>query len=118
MSDYFIETAIAMTNECLQTILDQTRSCLERLYGSRLDRIVLYGSQARGDARPDSDIDVLIVLKEPFSYSLESDRISVAIAEICLEYATVISCAFATVRKYQEYDSGFFRNVRREGITL
>ncbi|NJL69963.1 MAG: nucleotidyltransferase domain-containing protein [Microcoleus sp. SM1_3_4] len=33
------------------------------MYGEQLDKIVLFGSQARGNARPDSDIDILIVLK-------------------------------------------------------
>ena len=50
-------------NDKLKTILTQLRSHFEQLYDTRLVTMVLYGSQARGDARPDSDIDVLVVLK-------------------------------------------------------
>jgi len=31
------------------------------------DTVILFGSRARGDARPDSDVDLLIVESEPFS---------------------------------------------------
>jgi predicted nucleotidyltransferase len=31
------------------------------------DTVILFGSRARGDARPDSDVDLLIVEPEPFS---------------------------------------------------
>ena len=34
------------------------------LYGDRLERVVLYGLRARGDARPDSDYDVAMFLKD------------------------------------------------------
>ncbi|MEG4505403.1 nucleotidyltransferase domain-containing protein [Microcoleus sp. F6_B4] len=50
-------------NDKLKNILMQLRSHFEQLYGDRLTQMVLYGSQARGDARPDSDIDILVVLK-------------------------------------------------------
>ncbi|MBE9119156.1 nucleotidyltransferase domain-containing protein [Lusitaniella coriacea LEGE 07157] len=50
-------------NQKLKSILNQLRSHFEQIYGDRLVKMVLFGSQARGDARPDSDIDVLIVLK-------------------------------------------------------
>ncbi|MFZ4703922.1 MAG: nucleotidyltransferase domain-containing protein [Candidatus Methylumidiphilus sp.] len=31
------------------------------------EQIILFGSRARGDARPDSDVDLLIIESEPFS---------------------------------------------------
>lgn len=42
-----------MMNEKLTAILAELRQYLEALYGERLVQIVLYGSQARGDARSD-----------------------------------------------------------------
>ncbi|MCU0541984.1 MAG: nucleotidyltransferase domain-containing protein [Oscillatoriaceae cyanobacterium Prado104] len=44
-------------NEKIKTIITKTQQSLKQLYGDRLDKIVLFGSQARGDARPDFDID-------------------------------------------------------------
>jgi uncharacterized protein len=38
---------------------------LQRMYGERLVKAVLYGSHARGAAGPESDVDVLVVLKDP-----------------------------------------------------
>ncbi|HIK09121.1 MAG TPA: nucleotidyltransferase domain-containing protein [Oscillatoriaceae cyanobacterium M33_DOE_052] len=102
----------------IEEIVKKTSQEIKNIYGNQLDRIILFGSQARGDARPDSDIDVLIVLKNSFNYFQESQRISEPIAELCLEYNVLISCAFATLQKYQEYDSGFFRNIRREGVII
>ena len=47
----------------IQTLLTELRRRFEALYGERLVRMVLFGSQARGDAEPGSDIDVLVVLR-------------------------------------------------------
>ncbi|HBB32262.1 MAG TPA: nucleotidyltransferase [Cyanobacteria bacterium UBA8803] len=105
-------------DEQIQTILTKACQPIKKLYGEQLDKIVLFGSQARGDARPDSDIDILIVLKNHFDYSQESDRISVLIADLCLEYNVLISCAFATREQFQQHNSGFFRNIRREGVAI
>ena len=49
-------------NAALAPVLQQLRAGLEAQYGDRLDRVLLYGSQARGDAGPESDVDVLVVL--------------------------------------------------------
>lgn len=107
-----------MENEKLTEILAELRHYLEALYGEQLVKVVLYGSQARGDARPDSDIDILIVLKEPFNYSAEIERISYIVAPICLEHNIVIGYAFVTQQLFQQGNSGFLRNVRREGVPV
>ena len=107
-----------MGDRDLQSILSKVKHSLIKIYGEKLDRIILYGSQARGDALPDSDIDILVVLKEPFKLFQENDRIGGFIADLCLEYGVLVSCVLATKENYQYYDNAFFRNVRREGAIL
>jgi len=43
-------------------ILARFRAALENLYGARLDRVVLFGSRARGEGGPASDYDVAVFL--------------------------------------------------------
>ncbi len=48
-----------------EELLAEIRPCLAQAYGPRLDSVVLYGSEARGEGRPDSDIDILVLLTGP-----------------------------------------------------
>ena len=105
-------------NKQIQTIITKTQECIKKIYGEQLDKIVLFGSQARGDATPDSDIDILIVLKNPFNYSQESEKISIVIADLCLEYNVLISCAFTTYEQFHHHNNAFFRNIRQEGLAI
>ncbi len=43
-------------------ILTRLRAALNAAFGERIERLVLFGSRARGDARPDSDYDVALFL--------------------------------------------------------
>lgn len=44
--------------------MKELKAGLVRIYGDRLKAVYLYGSYARGDYRPGSDVDVMILLKE------------------------------------------------------
>ena len=69
----------------LQSLLRELRSRFEALYGPRLVRLVLFGSHARGDAEPGSDIDVLVVLEGPLRPGEEIHRTINDVAEPSLE---------------------------------
>ena len=105
-------------NHKLKTILAQLRSHFEQLYDSRLVTMVLYGSQARGDAHPDSDIDVLVVLKPPVQAGEEIDRTLQIVADLSLQNDVVISCHFMNEERFTNYEGPLLRNIRREGILI
>lgn len=107
-----------VTKPGLASILGQLRQQLSQLYGSRLVKVVLYGSQARGDALPDSDVDVLVVLTGPVNPYEEIERTGEIVAGLSLEHNLVISCAYIPETRLLQDTSPFLRNVRREGIVI
>lgn len=105
-------------NTELDTILSKLRRRLERLYGPNLVSLRLYGSQARGEGVPGSDIDVLVVLRTLASPAEEIHRTSQIVAGLSLEHDVVISCAFISQNQLLTEQSPFLMNVQREGIVV
>lgn len=99
-------------------IVGQYRARLEAILGDDLESIVLYGSQARGDAEEGSDIDVLCVVRTLLDYGDLIERTSNAAAQLSLEYDVVISTAFVRSEDYRTRNTPFLMNVRREGVTV
>jgi uncharacterized protein len=102
----------------IRTILKKLKDELTQIYGERLDHIILYGSRARGDARDDSDIDILIVLKDEFNYSEMLRLSSNLTASLSLEHDVVISRAFVSKKEFKNRQTPFLMNVRREGMQV
>jgi predicted nucleotidyltransferase len=102
----------------LRTILTELRRRFDALYEERLAHMVLYGSQARGDAEPGSDIDVLIVLKGQVSPCEEIARTIADVADISLEYNEVVACVFISEEDFERERSPLLLNVRREGVAI
>ncbi|MDJ0510539.1 MAG: nucleotidyltransferase domain-containing protein [Crocosphaera sp.] len=105
-------------NDELNSILKSIDNYLQNIYHDELDKVILFGSQARGDATFQSDIDILIVLKYPFRYYKEVKKISEFISELSLEHNQLISCCFTTSKQWETENSAFYRNIHREGIVL
>lgn len=107
-----------MKNPNLQNILERLKPYFRSLYQDQLEAIVLYGSQARGDAHPFSDIDILVILKNKVDFSQEIRRTSHFISQVCLDYEVVISRHFMSSEKFINAINPLMQNVRKEGIIL
>jgi predicted nucleotidyltransferase len=102
----------------LTAVIMELRWQFEVLYSKRLVRMLLFGSQARGDAEPESDIDVLVVLQGPVDPGEEIARTGEVTAQLSLRHDVVISRVFISADQFSEEQSPLLLNVRREGIQV
>lgn len=107
-----------MSKRELQGILRSLRRELARVLGDQLQSVFLYGSQARGQARADSDIDVLVVVRDDSDYGDLIRRTSAAVSALSLQHDVVISRVFVSGERFEQEQTPFLLNVRREGVPV
>ncbi len=104
-----------MTAEILE-ILKEFKRELSKILGDKVVDVILFGSYARRDYTPESDIDVLIVVKNKLSIDEENE-----ISKLCLKflsrYGFVIS-AVTYPKDYFDLGSSFIKEVRKEGVRI
>ena len=105
-------------NVKLSSIFTALRRQLREIYGDRLVKLLLYGSQARGQATAWSDIDIMVVLKGRVRPSEEITLTGAVVSGVCLEYDAVIQCLFMDEECFWSMGSPLLRNVAREAIEV
>ncbi len=96
-------------------LLNEIKSRLKQAHGSRLRGVVLYGSEARGEAGQDSDVDVLVLLEEPIDYGRDLETNLDALYPLSLEIGRRISAKPVSAREYETVDCPLYREAHREG---
>jgi uncharacterized protein len=118
--DSYLEDAHAIEMQAIE-LLRRAKGAtdeagLESLYGERSVQMLRFGSQARGDAEPESDIDVLVVLQGPVDPGEEIAHTGEVTAHLYLKHDVVITLVFISAEQFSEEQSPLLLNVRREGI--
>ena len=98
-------------------VLTRFRAALDAAYGDRLSRVVLFGSRARGDARPESDYDVAVFLTEMDDRWAEFDRLSIIETSIIEQTGAVVH-AMPYLAGADRERSPLMHELRREGREL
>ena len=101
-----------------QQVMQRFRAGLDALYGARIDRVVLFGSRARGDERDDSDYDVAVFLRDMDDRWSEIDRIVEIEDRLLRETGAVINALPFRAGAYDERTPLMHEMIRREGRDL
>ena len=109
----------ALTPDELQKLSQEVKRALTNLYGERLDRVILFGSYARGDFHAESDVDYMVMLKDDKIKLGEEIRSMVdRIYDLSDKHHTLVSVKPASLTKYLQSNLFLYQNVRREGLPI
>jgi predicted nucleotidyltransferase len=93
------------------------RAALDEIYGDKIDRVILFGSRARGDANDESDYDVAVFLKNIADHASERLRL----ADLRVRFIDDTGAFFDT-KPYSMSAYGdrtpIMHEIRRDGLDL
>ncbi|MBR5369037.1 MAG: nucleotidyltransferase domain-containing protein [Lachnospiraceae bacterium] len=99
--------------------LEKFGTQLFSVYGDFLDKVILYGSYARGEQTPDSDIDVAVLLKDGITEEMHDEMIELVV-DLELDLGITVSVVPVEYDNYLKWKRllPFYKNIDREGIVI
>jgi predicted nucleotidyltransferase len=97
--------------------LVRVRSALDRMYGSRIERVVLFGSRARGEAREDSDYDIAVFPQDTPDIWVEMDRLADLSTEFLTEDQAYLEILALPAEAWSDR-TPLMHEIRADGIIL
>ena len=111
----FLDMAPTTPND---PILERFRTAVTEIYGDRLERVVLFGSRARGHAQPDSDYDVAVFVHDMTDRPAEMNRLADLATDILYDGGLFIHAMPYRAGSYNDERMPLMHEIRAEGIDL
>lgn len=99
-------------------VLQRYRRALGMIYGDRLERVVLFGSRARGEATLDSDFDVAVFLRDMDDRFAEINRLADLSTEVLAETGEFVHAMPYRSDAYDDKRMPLMYEIRIDGIDL
>lgn len=105
----------------MQSLIEQYVIEIQNIYGVHLRQIILYGSYARGDFGPDSDVDIMILLDMS---DLELKKYSQQLSYMTYDFNLDNDIDIKPIAKSEEFfkkwvaNYPFYASIHREGVVL
>ena len=105
----------------MQNLIKQYVNEIKQIYGTHLRQIILYGSYARGDFRPDSDIDIMILVElSEADIKAKGHALSDLTFDYNFEYDLEIMPIVKNQSHFEKWLRAypFYNTIKREGVEL
>ena len=89
-----------------------------KMYGGKIKKVILYGSFVRGEVTRDSDIDILVLVDKSLNPFEVRESLSDLLFDILLEEGELISVITVPEDFFENYNSPFNLNVKKEGVAV
>lgn len=99
-------------------IRKEIRARLRTAFRERLREVLLFGSEARREARPDSDLDLMVLLEGPVRLGKDLETIVRALYPVQLELEVPIHAIPVAEASFEAGGYGLYRSAKREGVPL
>lgn len=111
--------SVRKANPELMDTLNKICAKLKEIYGSSLDRVILYGSYARGEETPESDVDIAVILRDVPTEE-KHDSMTDMLVDFELEQGIAFSAVTLDLNEFNQWLRvlPFYMNIAKEGIIL
>jgi predicted nucleotidyltransferase len=103
-------------DERIKSLINKIKAHLIKMYGEEIKKVILYGSYVRGEVTGDSDVDILVLIEQSLNPFEVRESLSDLLFDILLEEGELISVIAVPEHLFENYNSPFILNVKKEGL--